>query len=554
MSARLAGGSSGVHAVSENANRFGQWVREGTAMAGVAAMAFFLRVPGLWWGLPDSQHYFSYHPDEIFLLKPSFYFAQGDWNPHFFNYGTLYIYLVGIPALLSHVVPEVARFPSHLGPLYELGRAVTMAMAAATVLLVYLAARREGRGFALLASALLAFCPLHVANSAYATVDVPATFWLTLAFLLALLGADRANAKWGLLVGLAVGLAAATKYNAGLFLVPALLAPVIVRPRTWRWSWCLAGIAGAVLGFVVGCPFFWTQDFFRDFTFELHHARVGGTLAFVNTGSGWIYHLVHGLPVALGYPLLAAVVLGAVAAVRLPSRAARLSLLWVVFYLLVIGFGKERFIRYLVPLTPFLCVLAALPVLWALAPERSNRWLARTMVGTLVFALAALTWFCAIGQVANFVGFDPQGRAGSDLAKLMYEFPTNLHAGIVEAPWFSDPPLSPYNAGPFSRPLFDQWNRETGNRIVVTGWDADKLRAEKPDVFFLSDLESQDLVRLRRPEALSFVAALDQIYRHRRVFARPEVPFAWLAPPRSWAPPDWLYPSPRITMYYNYRT
>ena len=48
-------------------------------------------------------------------------------------------------------------------------------------------------------------------------------------------------------------------------------------------------------------------------------------------------------------------------------------------------------------------------------------------------------------------------------------------------------------------------------------------------------------------------SALDQLYQRRRVFARRTPPFSWLAPGRRWAPPDWLYPSPRITMYYEPR-
>ena len=86
-----------------------------------AALLLGLRAAGLWWGLPNSEHYFSYHPDEIFLLLPSFGFAAGDWNPHFFNYGTLYIYLVGIPAVLLGLLPDPAQFPANLAPLYLLG-------------------------------------------------------------------------------------------------------------------------------------------------------------------------------------------------------------------------------------------------------------------------------------------------------------------------------------------------------------------------------------------------------------------------------------------------
>ncbi|MCJ7752408.1 MAG: glycosyltransferase family 39 protein, partial [Armatimonadetes bacterium] len=218
------------------------------ALAFILGLALTLRLAGIHWGLPNQLHYFSYHPDEIFLLLPSFGFAQGDWNPLFFNYGTLYIYLVGLPAVVLGLVPDPASFPAGLRSLYLEGRIITALLGSATVLLLYLALRRESHWLALIAAAFLATCPLHVVTSHYATVDVPATFFLTLAFLFALRGAKRADARAALPVGLAVGLAAATKYNAGLFLLPALLAPLLAGQKA-RAGWWFILPAGALVGF-----------------------------------------------------------------------------------------------------------------------------------------------------------------------------------------------------------------------------------------------------------------------------------------------------------------
>jgi len=501
------------------------------------------------WGHPSSSHYFSYHPDEIFLLLPSFGFAQGDWNPHFFNYGTLYIYLVGIPAVLFHVV-DGARFPDNLRPLYDLGRYVTVWMGVATVALLFFVSWRTDKRLGILAALLLAVCPLHLVNSAYATVDVPATFFITLAFVLALYGAEKPTAKWGVLTGLAVGFAAATKYNMGLFIVPAVFAPIIMPPRAWRWSWCLSIIGGSVLGFIIGCPYFWTEGFRRGLLFELQHARIGGTLAFVDTGNGWLYHLIHGLPVGLGYPLLLAVIIGIIAVICQPSRPTRLALLWIVFYLFAIGFGKERFIRYVVPLTPFLAVVAGAGLASA---YRSQRLTLRVPALVLGVAVLLPTWMYGFGLAVSSMSDDPRDRAWKTTRTQLLEQEAPRTVGLVEPPWYSDPPVSPYNAGLFSRRMFEEWNRQNGSRVVVTGWDAKKLRAEKPDIFFLSDLESQDLLRLKRPDAIEFVAALNSLYQKQQVFGPVRDLPAWLAPPRSWAPPDWLYQSPRITMYHRPR-
>jgi len=517
------------------------------------AVVLGIRAAGLWWGLPNSEHYFSYHPDEIFQLQPALFFAAGDWNPHFFNYGTLYIYLVGIPAVVLGVLPDAAQFPAGLAPLYLLGRIITALLGAGTILLLYLAVRPEHLSCARMSALLLAICPLHVVNSYYATVDVPATFFITLAFLLALRGSQRPTVRTGTLAGLAVGCAAATKYNAGLFVIPALLAPRLARPRKWCWRWCLGVAGGAIIGFIIGCPFFWTPEFRRGLLFELRHAQAGGTLAFVGTGSGWTYHLLHGLPVGLGYALLMAVLLGVVAAARGESRVTRVSLLWVVLYLVVIGFSRERFIRYLVPLAPFVCVLAAAVLVWL--EELPKGRFVRAAVSSLPSVVLMLTFFYMVGEVTVFC-VDPRDEAWERIAPRVTVSKQHPRVGVTQAVWFFHPPVSPYNAGPLFQALFRKWNEESGERVVITGWNAEKLKEERPEYFFLSDLESRDLLRLRRPDALGFVAALDALYEKREEFFQDAFwPWrtSWLAPPRGWAPPDWLYPSPVITMYCNPR-
>jgi hypothetical protein len=521
-----------------------EWIGVGA----VAVVALALRLAGIGWGLPNSQHYFSYHPDEIFLLMPAFGFAQGDWNPHFFNYGTFYIYLVGIPAVALHLVPDSVRFPMGLAPLYLLGRIVTALLGTATIPVLYLALRRESKSHAWGSALLLAICPLHVINSHYATVDVPATFFITLAFLFALRGADQPTLKHAALAGLFVGLAAATKYNAGLFLVPAMLAPMLARKARPGPAWWAGVPVAAALTFRLCNPWVGTPEFRQGFLFELRHAQIGGTLAFVNSGSGWGYHLLHGLPVALGYPLLAALAVGLVLSFRSRSSAARLSLAWCLLYFLVIGLSKERFIRYLVPMMPFACVLADL--VFEHAFERWMAWKERSrlvseLFGTIGGAPLALTVFYLFVISVSSAGVDTRDESWQD-NRWRAERGT---VGLVSAPWYFDPPVSPYNAGPFSLPLFNAWNAASGGRVILTGWDAGKLEAGPPDCFVFSDLESMDPLRLKDPAAIRFVDTLGSIYRNRLSYQPVRYYLPWLAPPHTWAPPDWLYPIPRITVY-----
>ncbi len=528
--------------------------RECIAVGIVTTLALMLRLVGIDWGLPNNEHYFSYHPDEIFVLLPTFRFAQGIWNPGFFNYGPLYPYLVGLPALALGLVPT-APFPQGLAPVYLTGRIVTALLGTGTVPLLYLALRRESRSLAQNSALWLAICPLHVVNSHYAAVDVPATFFLVLAFFFALRGADKPSLRLAALTGLAVGFAAATKYNAGLFLAPALLAPVVARRSKAGIAWWLGVPAAAAIGFLICNPWVGTPEFRKGFLFEWQHAQAGGTLAFVGTGSGWSYHLLHGLPVALGYGLLAAAAIGLVAAFWSRSPAVRMSLLWLIFYFVVIGFGKERFIRYLVPMMPFVCLLAELPHEWA--SELAMAWKARGRWGFDLFSIPAglpfaLTAFYLF-RIAASAGIDVRDESWGDNRWRAEK----AKVGLVSAPWYFDPPVSPYNAGAFSLPQFNAWNAANGDHVVITGWDEAELRRQPPGVFILSDLESTDPVRLKEPAATSFVRALDGVYENRLVYPSEESPAllsTWLAPPRSWSPPDWLYPQPIITVYYGPRS
>lgn len=500
-------------------------------------------------GLPNDYHHFSYHPDEIFLLLPSFGFAMGDWNPHFFNYGTLYIYLVGIPAVFTNLVAEWSSFPTNLRPLYVLGRHITLAMGVGGVALLYWALRREERAVRQVGTLLLALCPLYVVHSGYATVDVPATFWLVLAYGFALAGGQGSDWKMGVLAGVATGLGAATKYNVGLFAIPVILAPYLAPDGIRSKRWIIATIGGVLIGFVIGCPFVGRPEFVQGVLFELRHMRLGGTAAFVETGPGWVYHVLHGLPVGLGLPLLAAVTIGLPVAAARPNRATRLAAVWVVLYLLVIGFGKERFIRYLIPLMPFVCVIAASGMVWLV--RRMKRSLARAMAVGLGAAVIGLTACYTQGQMRSLVQPDPRDVAWQ-WARESYESQgRKWHVGLVQAPWYLHPPASPYNAGPLSRRWFERWNEKRGKRVIVTGWDVEMVRRQRPDVFFINEAEYYDRIRIGDKEAEGFVSELHKVYARTRVFEKEPARCSWLAPGRHWAPPDWLYDSPRIIAYYG---
>ena len=201
-------------------------------------VALVVRLIGLRWGLPSAEHFYSYHPDErqIAAAVASLDFFNGDFNPDFFNYPSLYIYLVYIVHFLGSglgVLPAPAS-PNVVWPfLHNIilsGRFVTALLGAATVPLVFLIGRKIGDvRTGVLAALLLMFLPGHVQHSHFATVDAPVTFFVTLCLWFSVrAAATQRETAWRqrqlLIAAFIAGLAAATKYNGVLVLVAPLAA------------------------------------------------------------------------------------------------------------------------------------------------------------------------------------------------------------------------------------------------------------------------------------------------------------------------------------------
>jgi hypothetical protein len=62
----------------------------------ILALALFLRLKGIQWGLPDSLHSYSYHPDESLITRHLSYMSPTSLNPHSFINPSLHFYTFGI--------------------------------------------------------------------------------------------------------------------------------------------------------------------------------------------------------------------------------------------------------------------------------------------------------------------------------------------------------------------------------------------------------------------------------------------------------------------------
>jgi hypothetical protein len=318
------------------------------AIMAITIAAAALRYWGLRFGLPQTLT----RPDEETIASVTGRIARGSANPQFFRYPTLFMYVM---ALIDRIwLGSPGRVDE--ATVYVGARAVSALLGTATVPLLFVTARRLfSTSVALVASGLLAVTFLHVRDSHFGVTDVPATFLIVAAFSAIVAGPfERPTWRTVSLAGVWCGLAAATKYNAGLILIALL----IVVPSV---SLAAVAVGAAAVGFLIGTPYalLARKAFIADLLAERAHLAAGHGIA---PAIGWIHHAVFSLRYGLGPWFLMAAAAGAVWLSVHDRRRARVVLAFPVLYYVVIGAGRVVFVRYMTPLTPFTALLAAFAI------------------------------------------------------------------------------------------------------------------------------------------------------------------------------------------------
>ena len=293
--------------------------------------ALGLRLWGLRQGLP-----YAYNTDEAdhFVPRAVAMFAQHNLNPHYFANPPAFTYLLHYLFALAYGGGSGVRheLEHHPGDVYALARVAAAVLGAAAIWLLYATgARLFNRGVGLLAAAIEAVAFLPVFYAHLALNDVPTLAPLTLSLLGTAGVLRKGRARDYLVAGVGLGLACASKYTAGIVIVP-LIAAVAIRwldggPRAGRGA--LIGIAlaaaTALAGFLIANPY--AVLHYREFHAELVHqstlsAESQGKLGAPKQG-GLLYYL-WSLTWGLGWvPALAA--LGGAVTVWRSQRQARLA-------------------------------------------------------------------------------------------------------------------------------------------------------------------------------------------------------------------------------------
>lgn len=409
-------------------------VREWAAVSLIFLLAFGLRLEGINFGLPNLEHV-----DEWAVADRALHIVQtGNFDPldyrnpalpnndrQAFTYPTLYTYMeTGVFAarFLQGVAADKYEAVANVTTLtvkpdfYLWGRALTALLGALTAVVVYVVAKRfYGQAVGLVAAIFLSFFYLQAINSHWITTDVPSGFFALLPFLFIWgILAGRDNWKIYAVTGLLAGLAVATKYNNGLILLPVVLAHLLGRPpRRWfNWNLPLAGVA-TFAGFFIGVPFafFHIPNFLTDVAEIINHYQNIGHAGYQGNDN-WLYYLQ-----AISYENLAILGLGLVGLLLAFMRHRRRDIVLVSFPLisyLQLSSYKVNFTRNLMPIIPFLAILAGLAlvtILDKLFSLAQRRWPVLFVEGKptqwrYVAALSSLTVLAIIGPAFSIVNYD----------------------------------------------------------------------------------------------------------------------------------------------------
>ncbi len=470
----------------------------GAAIGAVLVLAFILRIWGNGHGLP-----YAYNADENahFVTRAIGLFGH-NWDPNYYVNPPAYTYLVHLTlgAWYGGRAAVSSSFAADPTEIWTIARTLSALTGTLAVWLLYLAGSRlVDRRVGLLSAGIFAVAFLPVFYSKLALNDVPTLAGVCLGLWGAAGILRTGRVRDYLWAGIGLGLACATKYTGGIVLLPIVAAAGAQFAASGGRVAALRGIAIvgglSLLAFFVANPYS-VLDFSSFWQGLTHQSDASGDAAGklgLTQDSGFAYYL-WSFGWGLGWVPLFFAIGGAV---RLYVDERRL--LWmlvpaIVLFFLFMGSQERYFGRWLMPVFPFVCILAAYAAI-----ELAD-WLGRFSSALRpTFVTAAVVLLCGQGFVYSLHSGLVMSR--EDTRNIAREWMVlNVPAGkkiVVE-------PVVP-----------DQWAQDIGNPspIVSNGnrWNKYPLSRSKidpktgrtlPGVGVVVNIE--DFERVLRPELVSF--------------------------------------------------
>ncbi len=338
-----------------------------------------------------------FHPDERAILMKVEQLNVPAWpqlsdlldaqtsplNPRWFSYGSLPLYLLKTIQAVTGLFTEYHQFELPL-----LGRTVSAAFSTASVaLLFWLGLTWLGPQVALLAALFATFAVIDIQLSHFFAVDTLLSFFCTAALLFLARVACWGQKRDSVYAGILVGCALATKASASVLGIPLIVAHGLygVSQPGERFSLvqsltdsdgrarsalrCLLwSSATAVVTLLIVQPYMFIDfaKYWENVTWESQMVRrlvdVPYTRQYIDTPK-YLYQMwqlgTYGLGPALGTLAWIGFAVACCSQSLRRQKAHLVILSWVVPYLLITGWFEVKFLRYMLPLVPFLLLYGA---------------------------------------------------------------------------------------------------------------------------------------------------------------------------------------------------
>ncbi len=278
------------------------WIIQNRYPIGILIFAACLRFPGFTFGLPT-------YPDsnEPFIVAYAVKMFHGQWNPHFFNYPSLYLYFNAVLVALTHAVYRTLHFIGIAEYSYTpywlffiTGRIVNILLSLTAVYLVYMIgsfvfSKRAGLfGMIVMALMPILYCySIQIAPNVLFMVLAMGSIYLSLKYLAE---HNRVFLYWA---AVCAGLAIGTKY---MFLAPVsfLLSKYFVDKKIKRNFWdkhlfLLIGVV--IISFCITTPalFVSLPEVIGHVFFEHEHYSGEGSVSISTVGYFLRYLFLHGI-------------------------------------------------------------------------------------------------------------------------------------------------------------------------------------------------------------------------------------------------------------------
>ena len=353
-------------------------------------------------------------------------------NPGWFNYGSLPLYGLGVVKAVLSPVADLDLWDLRIP-----GRAVSAVADTATVALVFvIGIRWFSPRVAALAALLTALAVIHIQLSHFFAVDGVMTLFIVAGVFFSIRVAQSGRRLDSLLAGLMVGLGLATKFSVAPLVLTVIAAHLIyafsrpgdafsvgdeeVERVAWRRWIAASGLvmsgAVALVALLATQPYmvFDSETFFANVSEQGEMVRrirdYPYTRQYIDTTS-YLYQVtqlgIWGLGPVAGVVAWLGLGYGLVSAWVARRKVDLVILSWVIPYLLITGWFDVKFMRYMLPLTPFLLLYGARFLWWLGDSLRTLLPKYRFVVAVPAVIVVAATAHYAISFTSVYGGEHP---------------------------------------------------------------------------------------------------------------------------------------------------